>query len=137
MVEARYTQGRLKACFLNRRCSESSHSCPVASVVDVGWPWSSALCVVLLCRIWDTHNILQKTVVKPTTPSAARVGVTTVAYNTTGKLLAAGMADGTLQVRGIRATPALVSSAPEACMFSLDAAAVKCCDQCTHVPIFI
>lgn len=49
-------------------------------------------------RIWDTHNVLQKTVVKPTTPSAARVGVTTVAYNSTGKLLAAGLADGTLQV---------------------------------------
>jgi hypothetical protein len=49
-------------------------------------------------RIWDTHNVLQKTVVKPTTPSAARVGVTTVAYNTTGKLLAAGMADGAIQV---------------------------------------
>jgi hypothetical protein len=41
---------------------------------------------------------LQKTVVKPTTPSAARVGVTSVAYNTTGKLLAAGMADGAIQV---------------------------------------
>jgi hypothetical protein len=65
---------------------------------------------VCLCRIWDTHNILQKTVVKPTTPSAARVGVTTVAYNTTGKMLAAGMSDGTLQVRGVRATPAFNST---------------------------
>lgn len=52
-------------------------------------------------RIWDTHNILQKTVVKPSTPSAARVGVSTVAYNTTGKLLAAGLTDGTLQVWGV------------------------------------
>lgn len=42
---------------------------------------------------------MQKTVVKPTTPSAARVGVTSVAYNTTGKLLAAGMADGAIQVK--------------------------------------
>jgi hypothetical protein len=58
-----------------------------------------------MCRIWDTHNILQKTVVKPTTPSAARVGVTTVAYNSTGKLLAAGMSDGALQVRDRDTTP--------------------------------
>jgi hypothetical protein len=52
-----------------------------------------------LCyRIWDTHSVLQKTVVKPATPSAARVGVTAVAYNSNGKLLAAGLMDGTLQV---------------------------------------
>lgn len=56
------------------------------------------VCWHACCRIWDTHNVLQKTVVKPTTPSASRVGVTTVAYNSTGKLLAAGMADGSLQV---------------------------------------
>ena len=61
--------------------------------------WCAGMLCCLCCRIWDTHNILQKTVVKPTTPSAARVGVTTVAYNSTGKLLAAGMADGALQVR--------------------------------------
>ncbi|KAF6259467.1 WD40 repeat-like protein [Scenedesmus sp. NREL 46B-D3] len=52
-------------------------------------------------RIWDTNNILQKTVVRPTTPSASRVGVTTCAYNSDGKLLAAGMLDGTIQVWGV------------------------------------
>lgn len=59
----------------------------------------SLLHTAVLHRIWDTHNVLQKTVVKPSTPSASRVGVSTVAYNSTGKLLAAGLADGTLQVR--------------------------------------
>jgi hypothetical protein len=73
-----------------------------------------------VCRIWDTHNILQKTVVKPSTPSASRVGVTTVAYNSTGKLLAAGLADGTLQVRGgaqSRGAAALWVCAAPACGF--------------------
>lgn len=53
------------------------------------------------CRIWDTNHILQKTVVRPTTPSASRVGVTACAYNSDGKLLAAGMLDGGIQVRGV------------------------------------
>lgn len=51
-----------------------------------------------LVRIWDTNHILQKTVVRPTTPTAARVGVTTCGYNSDGKLLAAGMLDGAIQV---------------------------------------
>lgn len=49
-------------------------------------------------RVWDAHNIMQKTVVRPTTPSAARVAVTACGYNSSGKLLAAGMMDGTIQV---------------------------------------
>eukprot|EP00879_Flechtneria_rotunda_P007172 GHRR01007527.1.p1 GENE.GHRR01007527.1~~GHRR01007527.1.p1 ORF type:complete len:743 (+),score=231.29 GHRR01007527.1:361-2589(+) len=55
-------------------------------------------------RIWDTHNILQKTVIRPTTPSAARVAVTTCRYNSDGKLLAAGLMDGTIQVWGVGGT---------------------------------
>jgi hypothetical protein len=50
------------------------------------------------CRVWDTHNIMQKTVVRPSNPSAARVAVTTCSYNSTGRLLAAGLEDGTIQV---------------------------------------
>lgn len=52
-------------------------------------------------RIWDTNHILQKTVVRPTNPSASRVGVTACAYNSDGKLLAAGMLDGGIQVWGV------------------------------------
>jgi hypothetical protein len=51
--------------------------------------------------VWDTNHILQKTVVRPTNPSASRVGVTTCAYNSDGKLLAAGMLDGGIQVNAV------------------------------------
>jgi hypothetical protein len=43
--------------------------------------------------------VLQKTVVKPTTASAARVSVTACAYNSDGRMMAAGLLDGTVQVR--------------------------------------
>jgi hypothetical protein len=46
--------------------------------------------------------VLQKTVVKPTTASAARVAVTACAYNSDGRMMAAGLLDGTVQVRGWR-----------------------------------
>ncbi|GIL65412.1 hypothetical protein Vafri_19165 [Volvox africanus] len=49
-------------------------------------------------RIWDTHNIMQKTVIKPTLARPVRTAVTTVSYNTTGSLIGAGLADGTVQV---------------------------------------
>ncbi|GFR46159.1 hypothetical protein Agub_g7687 [Astrephomene gubernaculifera] len=49
-------------------------------------------------RIWDTHNVLQKTVIKPSLARPVRTAVTAVSYNTTGSLIGAGLADGTVQV---------------------------------------
>ena len=40
----------------------------------------------------------QKTVVKPTTATAARVATTACAYNHDGRMMAAGLMDGTIQV---------------------------------------
>ncbi len=52
-----------------------------------------------VCRIWDTWNIQQKTVIKPTLAKPGRVSVTTCSYNSDGRLLAAGLMDGTIQVK--------------------------------------
>ncbi|KAL6753523.1 WD40 repeat-like protein [Haematococcus lacustris] len=49
-------------------------------------------------RIWDTHNIMQKTVVKPTTSKPVRTAVTTCGYGLDGKLIAAGLVDGSIQL---------------------------------------
>ncbi|PNW83794.1 hypothetical protein CHLRE_04g217750v5 [Chlamydomonas reinhardtii] len=49
-------------------------------------------------RVWDTHNIAQKTVIKPSLAKPVRTAVTAVSYNTTGSLIGAGLADGTIQV---------------------------------------
>jgi WD40 repeat protein len=50
--------------------------------------------------IWDTWNIAQKTVIKPTLSAPGRVAVTSVAYNSDGRYIAAGLMDGTIQVGG-------------------------------------
>ncbi|KAG2487343.1 hypothetical protein HYH03_014059 [Edaphochlamys debaryana] len=52
-------------------------------------------------RVWDTHNILQKTVIKPTLAKPGRTSVTAVSYNSTGSLIGAGLADGTIQIWGV------------------------------------
>ncbi|KIY94244.1 putative Gastrulation defective protein 1 like protein [Monoraphidium neglectum] len=49
-------------------------------------------------RIWDTWNVLQKTVIKPSLAGAGRVAVSSCAYNSDGRLIAAGIMDGTIQV---------------------------------------
>ncbi|KXZ47241.1 hypothetical protein GPECTOR_37g247 [Gonium pectorale] len=49
-------------------------------------------------RIWDTHNVAQKTVVKPSLARPVRTAVTAVSYNSTGSLIGAGLADGTVQM---------------------------------------
>ncbi|KAG2434016.1 hypothetical protein HYH02_012476 [Chlamydomonas schloesseri] len=49
-------------------------------------------------RVWDTHNIAQKTVIKPSLAKPVRTAVTAVSYNSTGSLIGAGLADGTIQV---------------------------------------
>ena len=51
--------------------------------------------------MWDTHNVLQKTVVKPSLARPVRTAVTTVSYNSSGSLIGAGLADGTIQIWGV------------------------------------
>ncbi len=70
-------------------------------------------------RIWDTHNILQKTVIKPALARPVRTAVNAVSYNSTGSFIAAGLADGTVQVWGVggecgQGVGALVSEGPGA-----------------------
>ena len=49
-------------------------------------------------RIWDTWNILQKTVIKPLIQKPVRTPVTTCRYNSDGRLIGAGLVDGSIQV---------------------------------------
>jgi hypothetical protein len=42
--------------------------------------------------------VLQKTVIKPSLAGAGRVAVSSCAYNSDGRLIAAGIMDGTIQV---------------------------------------
>jgi WD40 repeat protein len=53
-------------------------------------------------RIWDTHNLLQKTVVKPTTAKPVRTAVTALSYGLEGKLIGAGLVDGCIQLWNVQ-----------------------------------
>lgn len=61
-------------------------------------------------RVWDTHNVVQKTVVKPTLAKPGRVTVSMARYNNDGHLIVAGLNNGTLQSWDVRGT------APDACL---------------------
>ena len=52
-------------------------------------------------RIWDTHNLLQKTVIKPSLLKPGRTAVTAVTYNGDGKMIGAGLMDGSIQLWSI------------------------------------
>ena len=64
-------------------------------------------------RVWDTHNVIQKTVVKPTLAKPGRVTVSMARYSNDGHLIVAGLNNGTLQSWDVRGT------APDACMHSI------------------
>lgn len=64
-------------------------------------------------RVWDTWNVVQKTVVKPTLPKPGRVSVSTARYNNDGHLIVAGLTNGTLQSWDVR------GSTPDACLRSI------------------
>jgi hypothetical protein len=49
-------------------------------------------------RIWDTWNILQKTVIKPSVQKPVRTSTTACRYNSDGKLIGAGLVDGSIQI---------------------------------------
>lgn len=55
-------------------------------------------------RVWDTWNVLQKTVIKPQLAKPGRVAVTACAYNHDGGLIGGGMFDGTLQIWDVKGT---------------------------------
>ncbi|KAG1679381.1 hypothetical protein FOA52_007671 [Chlamydomonas sp. UWO 241] len=49
-------------------------------------------------RVWDTHNIMQKTVIKPTLQKPVRTPVSAVRYSGDGRIIAAGLNDGSIQL---------------------------------------
>ena len=53
-------------------------------------------------RVWDTWNVLQKTVIKPSLAKPGRVSVTACCYSKDGSLIAGGLMDGTLQLWDVR-----------------------------------
>ncbi|KAL4433682.1 hypothetical protein ABPG75_000123 [Micractinium tetrahymenae] len=53
-------------------------------------------------RVWDVMEITQKTVVKPQLAKPGRVSVTSCAYSADGRLIAAGLQDGTIQLWDVR-----------------------------------
>lgn len=53
-------------------------------------------------RVWDTWNVLQKTVIKPTQNRPGRKSMTTCNYSLDGRLIVGGLSDGTLQLWDVR-----------------------------------
>jgi len=53
-------------------------------------------------RIWDMWTLEQKTVIKPTLAKPGRVSVTAATYGTDGRLIAAGLNDGAIQLWDVR-----------------------------------
>lgn len=65
-------------------------------------------------RVWDTWHVAQKTVVKPTLKKPSRVSVTTARYSTDGHLIAAGLANGTIQLWDVKGAAPCAASRPSA-----------------------
>ena len=65
-------------------------------------------------RVWDTWNVVQKTVVKPTLAKPGRVSVSMARYNNDGHLIVAGLSNGTLQSWDVRGT--LPQALPSRCL---------------------
>ena len=53
-------------------------------------------------RVWDTWNVLQKTVIKPQLVKPGRIAVTACRYSHDGGLIGGGMFDGTIQVWDVK-----------------------------------
>lgn len=53
-------------------------------------------------RLWDTENIEQKVVVKPTLKKPGRVAVTACCYSADGTMIAGGLRDGSIQIWSTR-----------------------------------
>ena len=57
-------------------------------------------------RTWDTWTLAQRTVFKPTLRSAARVAATACCYSPSGHIIAAGLANGDIQLWDSKGAPA-------------------------------
>jgi hypothetical protein len=61
--------------------------------------------------VWDTWNVVQKTVVKPTLAKPGRVSVSMACYSHDGHLIVAGLNNGTLQSWDVRGEAGLLHTA--------------------------
>ena len=61
-------------------------------------------------RVWDTWNVLQKTVIKPTQNRPGRKSMTTCNYSLDGRLIVGGLSDGTLQLWDVRGETMLIDA---------------------------
>lgn len=64
-------------------------------------------------RVWDTWNVVQKTVIKPTLAKPGRVTVSMARYSNDGHLIVAGLNNGTIQSWDVRGTPLHSAQCPE------------------------
>ena len=58
-------------------------------------------------RVWDTWNVVQKTVIKPTLPKPGRIPVSMARYSHDGHLIVAGLNNGTIQCWDVRGEASL------------------------------
>lgn len=70
-------------------------------------------------RVWDTWNVLQKTVIKPQLAKPGRIAVTACAYNHDGGLIGGGMFDGTLQIWDVKGMLCITKTVSAGCQQSL------------------
>ena len=61
-------------------------------------------------RVWDTWNVLQKTVIKPTQNRPGRKSMTSCNYSLDGRLIVGGLSDGTLQLWDVRGEAAVIDA---------------------------
>lgn len=65
-------------------------------------------------RLWDTSEVVQKTVIKPSLLRTARVTISACSYNSNGTSIAAGLVDGSIQVwdaKGVQSST--ISGSPQ------------------------
>ena len=53
-------------------------------------------------RVWDTEELAQAAVIKPTLSKPGRVGVTSCRYSPDGLSIAGGLADGSIHIWDVR-----------------------------------
>ena len=59
-------------------------------------------------RVWDTEELAQAAVIKPTLSKPGRVGVTSCRYSPDGLSIAGGLADGSIHIWDVRGEASLV-----------------------------
>ena len=71
-------------------------------------------------RVWDTWNVVQKTVIKPTLPKPGRVPVSMARYNHDGHLIVAGLNNGTIQCWDVRGEATFMHPVCRLCRSALE-----------------